>query len=151
MSTKWRPPQTVRPIAIAVIRRANSLLLMNVRDDAGVTKGWRPIGGAIEFGEHAAATIAREIREELVVGTTDVRFVGVLENIYEHEGAKGHELVMVYDVTLENRGYNEDDYRFIDGGVVVETEWVDVERFERGESELFPNGLLELVSSKTAR
>jgi hypothetical protein len=54
MST-WRPPSIVRPIAVGVVRRRDELLLMAVRDDDGTLKGWRPLGGAIEFGERAAA------------------------------------------------------------------------------------------------
>ena len=142
----------MRAIAIAVVRRGGDadeqqLLVMRVCDDAGRTKGWRPLGGTIELGERAAATIERELREELDVAVTSSRFVGVLENIYEHEGAKGHELVMVHEVELEASAYEGDGVRFTDGGVDIETRWVPLPTFRRGESELFPSGLLALIDA----
>jgi ADP-ribose pyrophosphatase YjhB (NUDIX family) len=150
-STKWRPPQIVRAIALAVVRRGRApdeeLLVMRVRDDAGGTKGWRPLGGAIELGEHAAATVRRELREELDVAVVSSRFVGVLENIYEHEGAKGHELVMVHEVKLEASAYERDVFAFADGGVAIETRWVELATFRSRESELFPSGLLTLLDA----
>jgi ADP-ribose pyrophosphatase YjhB (NUDIX family) len=153
-STKWRPPQIVRAIAIAVVRRGGrgrdpdeQLLVMRVCDDAGRTKGWRPLGGAIELGEHAAATVERELREELDVAVESSRFVGVLENIYEHEGAKGHELVMVHEVTLEASAYERGAFTFADGGVAIETKWLPLATFRSGEAELFPKGLLALLDA----
>jgi ADP-ribose pyrophosphatase YjhB (NUDIX family) len=90
----------VRAIAVGIVRRGNELLAMRVRDDAGRTKGWRPLCGAIELGERASDAVTREFREELGLELTNLHFRAVLENIYEHEGAQGHELVMVFDATF---------------------------------------------------
>lgn len=119
---------------------------MRVCDDTGRTKGWRPVGGAIELGERAADAVAREIKEELDVTPASVRFKAVLENIYEHEGVKGHELVMVHDVELAPSASARDEYRFTDGGVDVDVQWVALDEFRAGRSELFPSGLLRLVT-----
>jgi ADP-ribose pyrophosphatase YjhB (NUDIX family) len=61
----WRPAPVIRPIAIGVIRRDDRLLVMAVRDDHDNLKGWRPLGGTIEFGERAADALKREFIEEL--------------------------------------------------------------------------------------
>lgn len=115
---------------------------MRVCDDAGATKGWRPPGGGIELGERAAETIVRELREELDVEATVTRFVGVLENIYEHHGATGHELVMVHDAVL---AIERARYEIVDGGVAIELVWVALEAFRTGREQLFPTGLLGLL------
>lgn len=47
----------------------------------------RPLGGHVEFGEYAAATVHREFAEEIAQPLTDVRLLGVLENIFEWQGA----------------------------------------------------------------
>lgn len=147
-ATAWRPPPRVRAIAIAVIRRPNDdLLLMRVRDDAGTTKGWRPLGGAIELGERAADTVARELREELAIDVVSTRFLGVLENIYEHEGAPGHELVMVHEAALPSEAYARERFDFVDGGVAVETAWVPLEDFRAARQALYPTGLLDLLTA----
>ena len=55
MSTVWRPKPCIRALAIGVVRRGEELLVVAVADDAGVIKGWRPLGGTIELGERAAS------------------------------------------------------------------------------------------------
>jgi ADP-ribose pyrophosphatase YjhB (NUDIX family) len=61
----WRPPSIVRPIAIGIVRRGDELLLMVVRSDDGAIKGYRPLGGSIEFGERAAEALKREFSASL--------------------------------------------------------------------------------------
>ena len=65
MSTVWRPCPSIRAISIGVVRRGEEVLVVAVRDDAGAIKGWRPLGGAIEFGERANEALNREIEEEV--------------------------------------------------------------------------------------
>ena len=48
-----------------LVRRGDELLLMVVRSDDGAIKGYRPLGGSIEFGERAADALKREFTEEL--------------------------------------------------------------------------------------
>jgi ADP-ribose pyrophosphatase YjhB (NUDIX family) len=86
---RWRPVPRVRPLALGLVRRDRRLLLVEVRDDAGCLKGWRPLGGGIEFGERAAEAVAREFREELAVEIAIEGTPEVYENLYEHEGARG--------------------------------------------------------------
>ncbi|WP_213001960.1 NUDIX domain-containing protein [Winogradskya consettensis] len=82
------PP--IRPIALAVPRRGNDLLVFEYHD---LTKGetfYRPLGGGIAFGEAAEAAVRRELQEELGAGLLDVRLAGVLENIFHAFGRDGH-------------------------------------------------------------
>jgi ADP-ribose pyrophosphatase YjhB (NUDIX family) len=140
-STTWRPHAIVRPGAIGIVRRGDQILVMAVRDDDGVIKGWRPLGGAIEFGEHAADAVKREFVEELGSAIEVTRFVAVLENLYSHHGAPGHEIVFVFDVTFGDAGlYARERFMFVDGGVTNEAEWVALERFDlQGERRCFPS------------
>lgn len=57
---QWRPPQRIRVIAVALIYRGADVLVMAVKDDNGAVKGWRLLGGEIEFGESAEEAVARE-------------------------------------------------------------------------------------------
>jgi ADP-ribose pyrophosphatase YjhB (NUDIX family) len=144
--SRWRPSPTVRPVAVGVVRRGSELLLMAVRDDGGVIKGWRPLGGTIEFGERAAAALVREFREELGEAIIEPRPLAVLENLYEHHGARGHEIVFVFETAFADaRAYQRSQFDFVDGGVRNEVEWVDRARFVVGEQRLFPEGLLDLL------
>src|SRR5262245_32464212 len=116
--TTWRPPPMVRPISIGIVRRGDALLLMTVRADDGSIKGWRPLGGTIEFGERAADTLKRELAEELGLAITEPRLLTVLENLYTHQGTAGHEIVFVFKTHLvDEAAYGRDGFTFDDGGV----------------------------------
>ena len=64
---QWRPPARIRPLVIGLARRGDQLLVMRVCDDNGALKGARPPGGTVEFGESAAAAVAREFQEEFAL------------------------------------------------------------------------------------
>ena len=142
MST-WRPPSVVRPIAIGIIRRGDDLLLMVVRNDDGAIKGYRPLGGSIEFGERAADALKREFIEELGLSLAEPTLLTVLENLYMHHGTTGHEIVFVFETSLmDASAYDKERFSYEDG-VRNDVEWVALARFRAEEVALFPAGLLE--------
>lgn len=51
---------------------------MAVEDDAGITRGWRPLGGTIEFGERAADALRREMVEEIGQAIAEPTLLAVL-------------------------------------------------------------------------
>lgn len=153
-TTRWRPPPIVRPISVGIVRRGDELLLMAVRTDDGAVKGWRPLGGSIEFGERAADALKREFAEELGLLIAEPKLLSVLENLYTHHDAAGHEIVFVFEATLaDGAAYRRDAFTFEDGGVRNDVRWVALARFQAGQELLFPTGLLELVetSGRAAR
>jgi ADP-ribose pyrophosphatase YjhB (NUDIX family) len=147
MPTTWRPPPSVRPIAIGIVRRGNELLLMSVCDDDGNIKGWRPLGGSIEFGERAADALKREFVEELGLAIKEPRLLTVMENLFHHHGTQGHEIVFVFEAAFADaRAYEQEQFTFADGGVHNGAQWVDLARFRDGREPLFPDGLIEALS-----
>ena len=56
----------------------------------------RPLGGHVEFGEYAVDTIHREFLEEIGQELTDVRLLGVLENIFPWRDGTEHEVVFIF-------------------------------------------------------
>jgi ADP-ribose pyrophosphatase YjhB (NUDIX family) len=149
--TTWRPPPIVRPIAVGIVRRGDELLLMAVRTDDGTIKGWRPLGGTIEFGERAADALKREFLEEIGTAIEEPKLLSVLENLYTHHDAVGHEIVLVFDVHLaDDDAYRRDGFTFVDGGVRNDVRWVACARFWAGQEQLFPDGLLERIETARA-
>ncbi len=117
---------------------------MAVRDDDGAIKGWRPLGGSIEFGERASDALRRELAEEVGLSIAEPTLLTVMENLYSHNGAPGHEIVFVFEAKLADDTHGgREEFSFDDGGVRNEVRWVALANFERGEAELFPAGLLK--------
>ncbi|MCB9676636.1 MAG: NUDIX domain-containing protein [Alphaproteobacteria bacterium] len=144
----WRPEPRVRATSIGVVYRGDAILVMAVLDDRGDVKGWRPPGGGIELGERAADALVREIAEEIEAKARIVGSLGVMENIYDHHGTIGHEIVFVFEVELESPGLAvADAFSFRDGDFVVDVAWRPLDRFRTGADALFPVGLLERLRS----
>ena len=92
------------------------MLLMTVTEDDGRLKGWRPVGGSIEFGERAADALKREFAEELNQEIRDQRLLCVLENLYSHNDSPGHEIVFVFEAEFADaEAYKGEHYNFVDG------------------------------------
>lgn len=110
--------------------------------------GWRPVGGTIEFGERAADALSREFREELGEDICDLQALCVLENLYTHNGAAGHEIVFVFSANfVKTRAYRRESYEFVDGKIRNEVKWVDDAEFLEGSQELFPTALIQYLKS----
>ncbi|MCA9941424.1 MAG: NUDIX domain-containing protein, partial [Anaerolineales bacterium] len=55
----------IRPLVICLFRHKNHILVMEGYDPVKQQTFYRPLGGGIEFGEHSAIALRRELREEL--------------------------------------------------------------------------------------
>lgn len=119
---------------------------MAVKDDSGTIYGWRPLGGAIEFGESAEAAVAREFLEEIGTAIRCTRQLCVLENLYDHEGALGHEIVFAFEAEWAGAAFDPcAGYSFVDRGVTNEVSWRSVREFTEGRERLFPEKLTEYL------
>jgi len=147
----WRPPDRVRVIVIGLVWKAGRLLAAEVTDDAGVVKGVRPLGGSIEFGEAREAALRREFMEELGVAIDITGPWHAVENIFEHEGRIGHEIVFAADVTLaesalyetERISFREDDLSMVRAG------WFDPADLAAAGIALYPAGLDKVVHNRS--
>ncbi|HEY5788436.1 MAG TPA: NUDIX domain-containing protein [Microlunatus sp.] len=102
----------------------------------------RLLGGHVEFGEHSADAVVREIAEELDTELSEVTLLGVVENVYSYAGTPGHEVVFVYAATVAD-GVVPDEGGWYDDGGPIRVEWrpVDVET----DVPLYPNGSQSLI------
>ena len=139
------PVPPIRPIAIAVIRRGAELLAFSVENAAGAIVGWRPLGGGIEPGERAVEAVQREIMEELGLALTEPRLLAVIENIFEHRGVPGHEIVFAFEAAFADaEAYRREAFTFTDGAAdeMCHSRWIDIASFRAGTQQLFPAELL---------
>ena len=141
----------IRPIAICVFHNSNSILVFEGLDPVKGEIFYRPLGGGIEFGESSEATVRRELKEEINVEVGDLRFLGVLENIFMFNSNSYHEIVMVFDGALIDSGlYAQAEIHGKEAnGDNIRAIWKSVDEFVSGKSILYPDGLLSLLRTET--
>ncbi len=142
--------QRIKTKALCVFRNGEKILVYERYDPTKRKRFYRPIGGGIDFGELGRDAMVREVREELGADVTDVRFLGVLENLFTYAGRAGHEIVLMYDARFEDESLYErtslEAYEEA-GDRHFEATWKSLEYFRSaGSLPLYPNGLPELLS-----
>ncbi|MGD9048996.1 MAG: NUDIX domain-containing protein [Anaerolineae bacterium] len=140
-------PGQIRPIAIGIFRRDDQILVFEGYDPASDETFYRPLGGAIEFGEYGHQALARELREEIDAEIENLRYLGLSENLFGFAGQQGHELVLIYEGELVGSTIYERDVMTgrEDDGSPFKVLWASLARFQRREAILYPDGLLELL------
>jgi 8-oxo-dGTP pyrophosphatase MutT (NUDIX family) len=139
-------PEKIRPIALCVCRDGDRILVAEGRDSKKGQTFYRPLGGTIEFGERGEEAVRREFREELGADLTDVRYLGMLENIFTYEGRRGHEIVLLYDGRLSDRSLYEKNVVMGDElGTPFKAVWMRLDEFGPGRPPVYPDGLVELL------
>jgi ADP-ribose pyrophosphatase YjhB (NUDIX family) len=139
----------IRPIAVCLFRNNNRILVSEGFDKIKQDYYYRPLGGGIEYGETSRDAVAREIREELDVEIEDIRFLGVVENIFVYQGEQGHEIVFVFDAEFADKSLYELDE--IDGyeqeaDVKFKAKWYSLGETGNGDGRLVPENLAELLA-----
>lgn len=142
--TVWRPAPGIRFKAIGLHWRDGRLLAAEVMDDAGRVKGVRPLGGSVEFGETAEAAVIREFREELGITVKTLGLPAFLENIFTHEGCRGHEVLAIFDVAFPDGAFADEtriEFREDDGAACF-AEWFEIDMLDLPDRpRLYPEGL----------
>jgi 8-oxo-dGTP pyrophosphatase MutT (NUDIX family) len=140
----------IRALAICVFRQNDHILVAEGYDYVKDQYFYRPLGGAIEFGESSAETICRELMEELnvEVDKESLKYLGAVENIFYFNGTPGHEIVLIYDGELkEPKLYEQAVISGREGdGEEISALWKNLNEFRKGKSILYPTGLIEILT-----
>ena len=148
------PAERIRPIAIAIIRRDDRILVFESRElDSKGRIFYRPLGGSIEFGEYGHQALARELREELGAELEQVRYFGLRENLFRApSGERAHEIVLLYEADLVDKTlYQKEEMLAVeDSGATFRALWKPLSFFQRGDAPLYPDGLLEMLLGQEA-
>jgi len=141
-------PKFIRVIAICVFLHHQKLLVFEDFDSVKNKPFYRPLSGEIEPGETSQEAFVREIREELGFQVINLQLLGVLENLFTHEGDSGHEIVFVYDGEFADRSVYQ--HNRLSGKehdrTPISAVWRHIDSFE-GYHRLVPDGLTELVTN----
>jgi 8-oxo-dGTP pyrophosphatase MutT (NUDIX family) len=136
----------IRPIAICVCHQNDRILVAEYCENGRFY--YRPLGGRIEFGERGVETVQREFIEEIGVGLVEVRYLGMLENIFTSEGRRAHQIVLVYDGQLSDRSlYEKESLPGDELGSPFTAVWKRLSDFSPETMPLYPEGLREMLSA----
>jgi hypothetical protein len=144
--TVWTPSPSIAVKVIGLVWRGHELLVAEVEESGGRVKGVRPLGGSIEFGETREHALEREFVEELGCAITVTGPWHAFDNIYQHEGATGHEFIFAANIRLGDDAHCERDrFPFLEHeSTRCNAVWVDPLRLPPG-VELYPDGLLQAI------
>lgn len=136
----------IRTIVLGIFRQEGRLLVFEGSDPARDLVFYRPLGGGIEFGEYGHQALAREMREEIGAEVTDVRYLGLIENIFDFRGKQGHEIALLYEGRFTDPSfYGQEAFASAqDNGVAIKVLWKPLADFENGDL-LVPGQLLRLL------
>lgn len=141
--------EAIRPLALGVFWNNGKILVYKGYDHVKQEYFYRPIGGGIEFGEYAAETLHREIREEIQAKIKRIEYIGTLENLFTYEGRQGHEIVLMFNAEFVDRElYAAKSIVVREGGDIrYDAEWKRLIDFRDDEPNhrLYPEGLYHLL------
>jgi thiaminase (transcriptional activator TenA) len=142
----------LRPLVAAVIRSEDRILVWEDHNPATGEVVCVPLAGGIEFGESGAEAVARELNEEIRATATRVHYLGAIEDIYDWDGQKRHELYLCYDVDLADGAiYQAEEVPVVEpDGTAYVARWRSREELN-GPARLVPEGLLELIDWREVR
>jgi len=136
-----------RVIALCVCGDGDRILCFEGTDATKDETFYRPLGGGVEWHERAEDAVVREMKEEIGADLTDVRLLGVLENIFSYRGEEGHEIAFVFDGRFADASlYERDDLVCREETVTWPARWMHLNQFVDGALPLYPDGLLELLT-----
>jgi ADP-ribose pyrophosphatase YjhB (NUDIX family) len=136
----------MRPIAAAVIRNGDRILVWDDHDPITGEVVAVPLAGGIEFGETGAEAIAREVGEEIGATPTRIDYLALFEDIFVWAGKKRHELYLVFDVDVAERAvYEAEEIPVVEpDGIAYSACWRRLAEFESS-ARLVPTGLDQLI------
>ena len=134
----------IRPIVLGILERDKKILVSKGYDEVKKETFYRCLGGGIEFLETSKDALKREFREELNIDIKVGNFLGISENIFTYNGKNAHELILFYDVQIEDKDYRE-KYHIIDDNSETDAVWIDIDKFKNKELKLYPDEMFKYL------
>ena len=90
------------------------------------------IGGRVEIGEDSEATLKREIMEEMGKEIEITGYISTIENFFEMDSKKYHEIMFVHKAEFKNEKDQEieETIKNIEGKDYLVYEWIPLEKID---------------------
>ena len=117
----------IRAAAI-IIHDGKVLLHRNTNSDH-----YALLGGRMAIGENSEATVKREIVEETGKEIDITGYVSTIENFFEMQGSKYHEIMFVHQAEFKNDEDKQitDIIKNVEGKEYLQYEWIDLNKIEQ--------------------
>lgn len=128
-----------------IIKNNNKILLHKSKED----NFYAIPGGRIMIGETSENALKREFIEEIGAKITIKDYLGTVENFFEYNGKKYHELMIVYESTFDSNSnfYKEEKIRGLEENGKIEFIWKTIDEIKQ--LDLRPLFLKENIISNT--
>lgn len=128
---------------VVIIHDNKILLHRNVNSDHYALPG-----GRVEIGESSEKTVKREIMEETGKEIELTGYVATIENFFEMEGRRYHEIFFVHQAEFKDEKDRKivDTIKNIEGKDYLKYEWIDLD--EKDRYPLLPKVLEEILRKK---
>ena len=133
-----RKPGMIHTKAMCIITHDKKILATRGQDDVKNELFYRLIGGGVHYCEDARDAVVREVREELESELDNVRFLGVVQNIFTYQGKPGHEIIFLYSGELERIELFDETEIPIADHPATRAVWISIESVLAGQVRLYP-------------
>ena len=134
----------IRPIVLGIAIKDDKILVSEGYDKIKKQTFYRCLGGGIEFKEKSENALKREFKEEIDANVKVGNFLGISENIFTFNGKKGHELVLFYNVEINEDDYKK-EYKILDEECHAPVRWIDINEFKNNEKIIYPEEVKQYI------
>ena len=136
----------IRPIAISIIKKEDSILVYEREDDVTGEKFYRLVGGCIEFGESSSDALMREFDEELSLEIINNKLLTVFESIFTFNSKIMHEVVFLYSSNFKDESnYKKNAIDGLEGSRSFKAIWIPVSDFLDHKYKIYPEEIVEYL------
>ena len=134
----------IRPVVLGIAMHNEKILVSKGYDKIKGQTFYRCLGGGIEFLETSQEALKREYKEELGIDIIVEDFCGISENIFTYQGKKAHELILFYNIKIQEKDINE-KYHIIDENCEVDAYWINVNEFKNNKKIIYPEQIYKYI------
>ena len=137
----------IRGKAIVIIRNADKFLFTVCHERERQETFYIPVGGGIEFGERSIDAAAREALEETGQEVTNLKLLGITENIFRYNAKEEHEILFTYLADFKDpAAYHQPLAAGLDcDGQMIDLTWATLTEVEERGVRVYPQDLLEML------
>ena len=120
-----------RIAAYAVITRGEEILLCRLAPKVASKETWHLPGGGVDFGEHPADAVVREVHEETGLDVTVGEVAHIASAITGQKGTPRHAVRLYYDAVLADPSNATPSVQEVDGST-IDARWFPLDQVRSG-------------------